>query len=220
MSHSLKIFFFILSLLLGASEATRLWWFSRDQGKEQNETFLKWTPPKNALDRKLSETRGGKILSYDSGVQVLIQSEESQISTEIIYLEYEKGNVRALVDLFSHSPELCLPASGAKFIREFDSHTVRFFDRELLIRQWLFQQPISGDYFYAFKVVWSLEPEVFEGALFQKNLRFIRLRAAAAGWELPASRMILAVVTNADNSSEAWKTFKELTIDRLSQPVE
>jgi len=215
MNHSLKLFFLILSLLLGASEGVRLWWFSSDRDQEPSATFLKWNPPASAVDRNLAETRGGKVLAYDSGIQVLTQSDQSPISSEVIYLEYEKGNPRTLLDLFLHSPEICLPASGAKFIQEFSPHTIIIADAELKVRHWLFQHPLTRDSLHAFKLIWSHQSEFFKDTHVEKNFINTRLKAAASGQEFPASRMILAVTTGAKNEITAWESFQKETLSLL-----
>ena len=217
MRCSLKTFFLSLSLLLGLTELTRIWWFSKEQTKEEKNHFLKWFPPDGAIDRHLSETRGGKALAYDRGFQLQLQRDHGSISTEIIYLEYDQGNDRALVDLFLHSPEICLPASGARFIREFDPHQFQIAGEELLVRQWLFENPVSGEPIHAFKTVWSRQPELFEGAALQKNFTKIRLRVAAARQEFSSSRLLLAVVTGASDEGKAWKVFQEDILTKLRQ---
>lgn len=228
MKHSLKIFFLILSLLLGASEATRHWWFSQDQTTEKDAPFLKWNPPENAIDRKFSETAGGQTLSHDDGMKILIEKTGNDLTAELIYLNYKSGNHAALNDLIFHTPENCFPASGARLVKELPLQMTSVSGQKLLIRQWIFESPLFSKKLHVFKVIWSPRFIFSESDFHQTSsatgvsptmLRRIRLSAARQGLDSPAIRVILAVVTNTDNSSEAWKAFKKLTIDRLSQPV-
>jgi hypothetical protein len=227
MNISPKIYFVILTLLLGATEGFRHWWFSRVQNKEDVTNMLAWTPPENAVNQNFSQTSGGKILNHDEGLQFLIKGAANDPTVDVIYLDYEKGNKKVLGDLVSHTPEVCFAHSGARQIEEFAFQTLNVAGEEIYVRQWLFENRPSEVKFFVFKIVWSPGEtpfkEVFRQGLsstlsMNDNHRRARLRAAWQGLGSPATRMILALVKGTEDRPKAWKAFKEATIDRLTKP--
>lgn len=215
MSPRPLLIFLPLALLVGASEVTRVWWYSEAEATPG--TTVVWIPPAHAIDQNLAETRGGEALAYDAGVQVSLQDPESSAFTELIYLKYEKGNRRTLLDLFLHSPELCLPASGAQLIREFPAHPVRIADRQFQARHWLFTDPITGKPLHAFKLIWSGDVK-FVGENLYRDMQGVRLSAALGRREFSAASMILALVSGVqdEDEDEAWRTFQEEVLTHLS----
>ena len=226
MHMSAKIFFVISTLALGATEGLRVWWFSRNQANAESQGFLDWSPPEGAINQNFSSTDGAKLLNQDRGLQYLIEGSEKDLSVEVVYLEYEQGNDRSLADLGSHSPEVCFAATGAKLIKELPIEGQIVKGKEIFIRQWLFENPLSKERFYVFKLVWSPGATHYEEVFkhsgsspvpLESKLRRAKLSAAWQGLDSPATRVILAMVRGAEDYSVAWKTFKEETIDRLSQ---
>lgn len=227
MKIPLKLFFVIASLSLGATEGFRLWWFSQTRTGKDIITNLEWTPPENAIDQNFSEKAGVGILNHDKGLQVVIERPNDNLTVEVIYLDYKSGNRGVLNDLISHTPENCFPNFGARLIQEFKPQTLSVTNQEVLVRQWLFENPRSKADFYVFKIIWSpefnfLKENFRHGSTtllgLDSTLRRIRLSAARQGLDAPATRMILALVRGTSDHSEAWQAFKEATIDRLSKP--
>lgn len=226
MTVSPKLFFAIAILSLGATEGFRHWWFSGSQTGEDHQ-YLAWTPPEDAIDRNFSETAGGRALNHDNGQQFFIKATEDDPSVEVIYLDYQRGNRSVLNDLISHTPEDCFPSFGARLVREFPPMTLSVSDEEILIRQWLFENPLSKEQFFVFKIIWSPEfnyrVENFSdgnSALLglDSTVQRIRLSAARQGLDAPATRMILALVKGTKDHLKASEIFKKTTIDRLSKP--
>jgi len=229
MSISPRAFFVIVTLLLGATEGFRHWWFSRAQSEEDISNMLAWTPPENAINQNFSQTSGGEILNHDEGLQFLIEGAENDPTVNVIYLDYKKGNKKVLGDLVSHTPEVCFAHSGARQIEEFPFQTLNVSGEEIYVRQWLFENKLSKVKFFVFKIVWSPGETPFKD-LFRQGLsstlsmnanhRRARLKAAWQGLGSPATRMILALVKGTEDHSKAWKAFKEVTLDRFTKQEE
>ncbi len=208
--------FILLILLLGASEGFRLWWFQPPPRFGATDTSLIWDIPEGAIDRRFSETRGGKLLNHDKGIQVLLEDKERPVNTEITYLEYKQGNDRILIDLYLHSPEICFPASGIQLVKEPPFRTFTVEDRDLLVRQWLFKHPISGTPLYAFKVVWSSDDHLLRKVLSTGDYKGARIGAAIDRREFSAAKMILAVTAGVLTEKDAWNVFEDKVISCLS----
>ncbi|MFT6863294.1 MAG: exosortase [Akkermansiaceae bacterium] len=212
----LRPLFISVILLLGASEGFRLWWFELPTQSAASPSPLIWNVPDEAIDRRFSETRGGKILDYDRGMQVLLEDKKTPVKTEVTYLEYYQGNDRILLDLYLHSPEVCFPASGIQLVKELPFRTFRVAGRDFFVRQWLFKHPVSEEPLYVCKLIWSSDDYLLRQTLYKRNLKMARLRAVMARREFAAARMILAVISGVSTANEAWTTFEEKVISRLS----
>jgi len=216
MKTHLRPIFLSLILLLGASEGVRLWWYRAPTGPGVERETLRWNVPEDAIDRRFSETRGGKVLGYDTGTQVLLGDKETPVTTEVTYLEYEEGNDRVLTDLYLHSPEVCFPASGIQLVSGLPSRTFVVEGRELLVRQWLFRDPVSGAPLHAFKVIWSSDDHELRQTLYSGDLKKARLRAVLDRRELASAKMILAVIAGVQTSQDSWAVFENRVLSNLS----
>lgn len=215
MKRHLRPWLFSLIALLLASEGIRAWWFSGGSDRSAAARSLAWRPPRGAIDVGLSNSRASEMLRYDFGQQLRLEDAGGQVTSEVTYLDYEAGNARVLPDLYMHSPEICLPASGVTLVRELPAQTFPVSGQELLVRRWLFQAPRSGEPIYAFKTVWSGDDDFLQGTLYSRDLREARLEAARAGREFAAARMILAVTFGLEDDEEAWVDFQERVLSHL-----
>jgi hypothetical protein len=208
------LLFAALSAVLAFSEGVRIVWFAWRVPSWEDEPVLhlSWPPDGSpGFERMdLAATRGGQALDYDHGDLVrLFDPESSAWSMDVYYLEYEAGNGRQLTDLFVHSPEVCLRASGSRLIRTLPRLEALIDGRPVQARHLVFQHAVSRQEYHVFKLVWlgRMRELGFGGE--ENDFRKVRLKAAAARLARPPARMILASVSGVRTDEEARRRFTE-----------
>lgn len=223
MTRKLRWILPALALLVVSAEGFRAWWYARGEQPSLDDPAFSWSIPAGAVHRDLTETRGGQSLRYDSGVHVVLEQ-----NVDVIYLEYRAGNERTLSDLFMHSPDVCLPRAGARLVEEFPAHPVQVDGADLVVRHWLFRDPLTRQALHVLKLVWMADAEFLAEALSTRKARETRLetifrarglqaalRAQSSGTRGEA-RMILSMVNGARDAEDAWTQFQDEVLSRCA----
>lgn len=216
------IFFLVLSGVVLLAEGVRVAWYGLGEPAWKGDPVLSLRlPPDGAPGvehRPLADTRGGKLLSYDHGALVrLFDSERESWSMDVYYLEYEPGNDRQLQDMFCHSPEICLRASGSRLLRTLPHFETRVAGRRLLARHLVFQHPAMEGEFHVFKLVWMARMETLGiGGIGggESSFRRVRLLDAWGRHSRPPARLILASLSGAHRDDEARALFEREIVAR------
>ncbi len=134
---------------------------------------------------------------------------------ELLYLEYDEGSPHYFEDLFYHTPERCMAATGKVVDLKF--RHVNLVDTDVEVRCVTFREMQSGRLLYVYKAIWlHREFPVRLGAAM--HLR--KFQAALAFKPNPPARMLMAAVFGAESEEAAWNRFRGLGLSRLTEVSE
>ena len=210
-----------LVLLLLLTEGVRIAWFTVGASRGEGEPVFTLALPSEREPgiqlQDLAETRGGKMLSYDyGGLFRIFDHEDERWRMDVFYREYKAGNGNQLKDLFDHSPEVCLPASGSKLERTFPHLETLVDGQPVFARHLLFRHPTGVKQFHVFKLIWLAGMEEFSIRGQEVGFRNMRLKAAWFRHSRPPARLILASLSGDLSDQEARALFQREILARCS----
>lgn len=223
--------FLALALLTIGGEGFRLWWFSDARGDvfadsaAQSPLSLDPTSPAVAAAsgmRHQSDPQQQKIVDRLLGHNrsrcgVWVDEDQSSQRVHYTWVEYDKGNVHYLKDLFGHPPEVCVGKSGAIPVAIHADRVLAVGDRTIPVRHVEFRDPLSGVAFQIFKFAWLPEgSSLHPGTGVDNDLRSARLSAAWHGMPRTEARMLIAVVFGASTAHGGWQQFQRTVAPSLS----
>lgn len=133
-------------------EASPYIWFKELVGAKSPFRLEK---PIDAKEISIHGTRAEKLLSYDE----LISWEDSfdqypSVSMQVYELLYNEGNGRMWFDVYGHSPDICLPKSGAKIVADptYSLYGMTPLDNWSVDR-FVFSYSEGVDYTYTYKII-------------------------------------------------------------------
>lgn len=194
----MKLFFSTLILILVVAELLPIWWF-----KQQDEPFalLRADGVRKTL---LQSERVSDSMSFDEGVTYFSDRGGDVTAT---VLSWDDGNFHGLRDTFGHSPEVCLPVSGATLLHSLPGRTLEIDGQVFPVEGWAFSHRLFTRPLYAFKLVRSSHrrfPEVATGTrLIGARLLLLKERRLS-----PSFEVLVGLVKGASNPDRAWDNFK------------
>jgi len=153
-------------------------------------------------------------LAYHQAKRFFLTGLDKQ-GMELLYLEYDEGSPHYFEDLFYHTPERCMAATGS--VEQLKFRQLKVVDTDVEVRCVTFRELQSGRLLYVYKAIWlHREFPVRMGAAM--HLR--KFQAALAFKPNPPARMLMAAVFGAGNEEAAWQRFRTLGLSRLAEVAE
>ena len=143
----MKILFISLTLLLLVGEAASHLWF-----RQSSPDFKGIVGKRELHATDLKGQRSADVLQFDQG---LSYSSERGGQVNLMVLTWHPGNAHGLMDAFGHSPEVCLPLSGARLLDRLPSRELEVGGHLFSVERWLFAHPISKQPLHAYKFAHS-----------------------------------------------------------------
>ncbi|MGJ8696681.1 MAG: hypothetical protein ACSHYF_10210 [Verrucomicrobiaceae bacterium] len=205
----------IVLVAIGMSEVVpRLWFPATGKGEAGMLHLREHEPSPDIEELPLSNSRAGDILSFDRSrsYQRSYLDDDPARSLTVIAMEYDPGNGRLWRDLFGHSPDICMPSSGAVLV---DGPSVPGFESAFpncRIQRYEFTHPAERGPLFVYKLVWLgfdnwEENEVPDFDSWGMRADFIWNRKS-----VPAASLILALITGYGEGEEADGIFESLVL--------
>ena len=203
----MKAYFFALSLLLILAELLSLFWFVQSKGE------LAGIVGKNEVRRfDLKNQRSGELLSFDEGVSYV---SERGGKVDVSVLTWHEGNPCGLMDAFGHSPEVCLPLSGARLLEELPTRELRIGEKAFRVDCWVFSHPLFDTRLHAYKMAHSAHPRL-AGMAARGELAGVRLLLFRQRSLMPSVEIAVGMVQGTDDPEKAWKRFTQFSQETFS----
>jgi exosortase len=93
-------------------------------------------------------------LGYDYGLRFYYRI-RSRVGGEVYFYGYNPENKLSSVSSYGHSPAICMEASGATILREYDPFTAKFPDLSLVFDHYRFALHDSSEELHVFWIVWE-----------------------------------------------------------------
>lgn len=159
----------------------------------------------------LDGVRSADRLGFDRGISYL---SERGGKVDIMILSWNQGNARGLMDAFGHSPEVCLPVSGAKLLSRLPSKSLVIDGRRFEVERWMFKHPLYQERLHAYKIAHSSHPELVEMA-FQGQFTKARLLLLGQRELMPAIEIAIGVSEGPNDPELAWERFSSFAENSL-----
>jgi hypothetical protein len=188
------------------------WVFKRSETAWQHRPALALTVPQEAtVLTSLKDTTAGKILSFDHSDCYLVDAGviSPKAKLHVTALKYDPGNSYLQRDVYEHSPEICLPASGAKLEKGPITANSQVDGLPVRIEQYTFSHPIYSSQLHVFKLVWIGEIDETLVAHGPENRWKSRLEMIRSSDKNPPGLVVIGVVYNTDDESIASRIFLE-----------
>jgi len=195
----MKAFFLTLAGLLVLAEIVPFFWFSKPDGE-----FASLGRNDRVRRTSLIDGRSADLLGFDDGV---VYASERGSEVSITVLTWNAGNSHGLMDAFGHSPEVCLPVSGAKLLAAFPARDLEIEGKNFAVDSWMFSHPLFDKKIHAFKLAHSGHTQISEMAL-NKELVKARLLLFRQGRVMPSIEIAIGVVHGTNHPDLAWERFQ------------
>ncbi len=209
--RSAQLFALVLVLLL-VSIFIPNWVFQRSEAAWENRRALSLSVPKEAQGvTNLKGTTAGKILSFDRSDCYFVDAGSASPNAKlyITAIKYDAGNSYLQRDAYGHSPDICLPASGAKLIKGPISKNETVAGLPVRIEQYAFSHPLYIPLLHIFKLIWIGEIDEKTNSHVFENRWESRLEMVRSSDKNPPGLVVLGVVYNAQDESVASQIFLE-----------
>ena len=181
----MKTFYLVLIALLIAAELVPVVWF-----REEDRRSLSLQAPNNVRRNSLEGERVDDQLDFDAGTSYY---SDRGGDVELSILKWDTGNSRGLMDAFGHSPDVCLPVSGAELVETFPVRRLRVGMKEFAVQSWMFSHPAFKKKIHAFKFAHSSHPELPKMAL-NRELISARLLLFRERSSMPSIEIAIGLV--------------------------
>lgn len=121
-------------------------------------------------------------------------------------LTWENGNSHGLMDAYGHSPEVCLPVSGAKLLAKFPVREILVGHESIEVESWMFSHPLFDKKLHAFKFSRCAHSSVGVLAKDQKMVE-ARLLLFRERRLMPTIEIGIGLVKGTSHPDLAWKHF-------------
>ena len=193
-----------LCVLVLAAEAGRLAWFRSGENMMEDVAILDCQLPADGQRLALEGSRASEVLSYDGLKSIRVQGSGSPAWVlDLVHLDYAAGNPHLWRDLFSHPPEICFPASGARLLETYPARSVPVDGHDLYFRHLMFEHPLHANPVHVFKAVWLAGMDRLGLRGDETSYRRGRLAAAQAR-TIPPGAVCLVMISNAGSPEDAW----------------
>lgn len=194
----MKSLFLILTGILVVAEIVPIFWFA-----EPGQEFSSLKANEKIRRVSLVEERSADLLGFDNGV---VYSSDRGGDVSITVLTWNAKNSHGLMDAFGHSPEVCLPVSGARLLATFPARKLELEGRVFEVDGWMFSHPLFDKKIHAFKLAHSSHPRLPEMAL-NKELVKARLLLFREGRQMPPIEIAIGIVHGTNHPDLAWERF-------------
>lgn len=194
----MKNIFVVLTMCLLVAELLSHLWF-----KKPGTQFASLKAKDEVRRASLIGERSSDLLGFDKGTNYFSDRGGDVVIT---VLTWDAANSHGLMDAFGHSPEVCLPVSGAKLLATFPLRELEIGGRSFEVRGWEFSHPLYPKNIHAFKLAHSSNPKLVDMAL-KKELVRGRLLLFKQRSKLPFIEIAIGVVQGTNDADLAWERF-------------
>ncbi|NJM36932.1 MAG: hypothetical protein HC845_03125 [Akkermansiaceae bacterium] len=188
------------------------WFFQRAEATWKNRRVLSLHVPKEAHGiTNLNDTPAGKILSFDHSDCYMIDvgAASPDAKLYITAMKYGPGNSYLQRDVYGHSPDICLPASGAKLVTGPITKNEIVAGLPVKIERYTFSHPLHDSFLYIFKLIWIGEIDKGTDAQGPENRWESRIQMVRSSDKNPPGLVVLGVIYGAQNELVASQIFLE-----------
>lgn len=143
------------------------------------------------------------LLSFDQGSHYF---SDTGGDITLTLMTWEEGNSHGLMDAFGHSPEVCLPVSGAELLEKYPVRTVDIGDETILVESWIFSHPLFSRKLHAFKIARCDHPDLRKMGTDRKMV-MARLMLFRAGRVMPDIQIGIGIVKGTNDPGLAYERF-------------
>ncbi len=156
----------------------------------------------------LESSRGSQSFFFDEGKAFSITSPfNPDIMLSAFAFSYKPGNGRMWHDIFGHSPDICLPSSGAKEIAPPKKLDLEGLPKNAQITQFVFSHPVSPAPIHVYKCVWIDRDDWTNNLSTQTSSHLARMRTAFESKRNPEAAFVMTAVFGHMHSKHALDLF-------------
>ena len=204
----------VIIMVIVAELTAGVWFKETDTTDHEQLVFTPVIDSDSSVAFPLDESRVGELLSFSRGTSVqskFIDDDPAKSLTTIV-LEYDPGNGRLWRDLFGHSPDICMPSSGARFVEG---------SRELLplpsfkgarLARFEFTHPIEEGPIFVYKLVWLGSGDWQDEKIPDFDSWAMRWDFIAQRRSTPAATLLLTMAVGFPSSSESDAAVKSFVL--------
>lgn len=194
----MKILLSAMLTLLLVAELLAWLWFPNDTRDLADLKAKAGVPSTSLRGEAINE-----ILMFDEGATYF---SERGGNVTLTLLTWRDGNSHGLIDAFGHSPEVCLPVSGATLLAEFPVREIRLGEEKIEVESWMFSHPLYPQKLHAFKFVRSAHTDVRRLGL-AKRMTEARLLLLRERCLMPTIEIGIGLVQGTGHPDLAWDRF-------------
>lgn len=194
----MRLLLFAMLTLLLLAELVARFWFTANGGD-----FVDLTARAGLRSDSLRGEAINELLIFDEGSNYL---SDRGGEVTLTLLTWRDGNSHGLMDAFGHSPEVCLPISGATLLAEFPVREIQVGPETLEVESWMFSHPLIPKKLHAFKFARSSHPTLLSLGHEKKmsEARFLLLRERRL---MPTIEIGIGLVQGTSQPDLAWERF-------------
>ena len=190
-------------------------WFAKVN--EGNGVMLRLEEPVSSpdiVDFPLSESAAGEVLSFhrSQSFQRLFIEDDPAKQLMVIALEYDAGKGRLWRDIFGHSPDICMPTSGAVLVGEPVKPSFEIPFSDCRIMRYQFSHPSEAGPIFVYKLVWLGSEGWLDGPIPDFDSWGMRMDFIVNRKSIPAASLILSMVTGYDDGGQADEVFESFVL--------
>ena len=204
--RNIKVFIFCLLGVVLLSEGMAQLWFTAKSAE-----FAGLDSVEGVRRVSLVDERANDLLSFDEGSNYF---SDRGGDVTLTVMTWQEGNSHGLTDAFGHSPEVCLPVSGAKLLEAFPLRDLKVEQQVFQVQSWMFSHPLFPENIHAFKLAHSSDPSLVEMAL-NKQMVEARLMLFQNRRLMPVIEVGIGVVKGTDNPDLAWDRFSAFVTENF-----
>ena len=194
----MKLLLAAMLTLLFLAEFLARFWFAGDESD-----FLDLNARPGVRSDSLRGEAINEILMFDEGSNYF---SDRGGDVTLTLLTWRDGNSHGLMDAFGHSPEVCLPISGATLLAEFPVREIQVGSETLEVESWMFSHPLYPNKIHAFKFARSDHPS-FLTLGSEKNMLEARLLLFRDRRLMPTIEIGIGLVQGTSQPDLAWERF-------------
>lgn len=194
----MRLLLFVMLTLLFLAELVARFWFTGNGGD-----FFDLTARAGLRSDSLRGEAINELLIFDEGSNYL---SDRGGDVTLTLLTWRDGNSHGLMDAFGHSPEVCLPISGATLLAEFPVREIQMGSETLEVESWMFSHPLIPKKLHAFKFARSSHRAILSLGHEKKmsEARFLLLRERSL---MPTIEIGIGLVQGTSQPDLAWERF-------------
>lgn len=194
----MRLLLFVMLTLLFLAELVARFWFTGNGGD-----FFDLTARAGLRSDSLRGEAINELLIFDEGSNYL---SDRGGDVTLTLLTWRDGNSHGLMDAFGHSPEVCLPISGATLLAEFPVREIQMGSETLEVESWMFSHPLIPKKLHAFKFARSSHRALLSLGHEKKmsEARFLLLRERSL---MPTIEIGIGLVQGTSQPDLAWERF-------------
>ncbi len=214
MKRPQSIFFFVVLAAVAFSEALPYFWFAQVSDDGAMLRLERPAASPDTIDFPMSDSGAGEVLSFhrsQSFRQLFIDDDPAK-QLMVIALEYDAGNGRVWRDIFGHSPDICMPTSGAIPVGEAVAPSFEVSFSDCRIMRYEFTHPSEAGPVFVYKLVWLGSEGWLEGPIPDFDSWGMRVDFIVNRKSIPAASLMLAMVRGYEEGEEADGVFESFVL--------